>query len=55
MTRLRADLLLFLVAIIWGTAFIAQKVAMHGMGPLAFSGMFCSHVARTSATTDAKT
>ena len=38
MTRLRADLLLFLTAFIWGTAFIAQKDANHSMGPITFVG-----------------
>lgn len=38
MSRLRADLLLLLTAIIWGTAFIAQKTGMEGIGPMAFIG-----------------
>lgn len=38
MSRLRADLLLLLTAIIWGTAFIAQKTGMDGIGPMAFIG-----------------
>jgi len=38
MTRLRADLMLFLTAFIWGTAFIAQKDANHSMGPILFVG-----------------
>lgn len=38
MTRLRADLLLLLTALIWGTAFIAQKHANATMGPIAFVG-----------------
>jgi drug/metabolite transporter (DMT)-like permease len=37
-TRLRADLLLLLVAFIWGTAFIAQKQANEHMGPISFVG-----------------
>jgi drug/metabolite transporter (DMT)-like permease len=36
MTRLRADTLLLLCALIWGTAFIAQKYANLAMGPLWF-------------------
>lgn len=36
MTRLRADLLLLLAAVIWGTAFVAQKWANGSMGPLTF-------------------
>jgi drug/metabolite transporter (DMT)-like permease len=36
MTRLRADLLLLLAALIWGTAFIAQKTAAASIGPLQF-------------------
>jgi drug/metabolite transporter (DMT)-like permease len=39
MTRMRADLLLLLVALIWGTAFIAQKYANEVMGPLRFVGL----------------
>jgi len=38
MNRLRADLLLLLTAIIWGTAFIAQKNANESMGPVLFVG-----------------
>lgn len=36
MTRFRADLLLLLCAVIWGTAFVFQKAAMAHMGPMAF-------------------
>jgi len=36
MTRLRADILLIFTAMIWGTAFIAQKVGNETMGPMAF-------------------
>ncbi len=37
MTRLRADLCLLLVAIIWGAAFVAQKSGMEGgIGPYSF-------------------
>ena len=39
MTRMRADLLLLLVAFIWGTAFIAQKQANENMGPVSFVGL----------------
>lgn len=38
MNRLRADFLLLLTAIIWGTAFIAQKDANQSMGPVLFVG-----------------
>ena len=38
MNRLRADLMLFLTAFIWGTAFIAQKDANLSMGPITFVG-----------------
>lgn len=37
MTRLRADLLLLLVALIWGAAFVAQKTAFAYMGAATFS------------------
>lgn len=38
MSRLRADLLLLLAALIWGTAFVAQKAGLGGLGPLTFIG-----------------
>ena len=38
MSRLSADALLLLTALIWGTAFIAQKTATSDAGPLAFVG-----------------
>jgi drug/metabolite transporter (DMT)-like permease len=38
MSRLRADLLLLLVAIIWGAAFIPQNNGMKGLGPYGFNG-----------------
>ncbi len=38
MTRLKADLLLLLAAMIWGTAFVAQKTLI-GMGPFEFVAM----------------
>ncbi|MBI1383939.1 MAG: EamA family transporter [Rhizobiales bacterium] len=37
MTRLQADFLLLLTAIIWGTAFVAQKTALDAVGPLSFA------------------
>ncbi len=39
MTRLQADALLLLTALIWGTAFIAQKTGMDGLGPYGFVGV----------------
>lgn len=40
MSRLRADFLLLITAIIWGFAFIAQKQGMDdGLGPLGFVGV----------------
>ncbi len=36
MTRLKADLLLLLVAAIWGLAFVFQKSAMEFIGPMTF-------------------
>jgi len=38
MSRIRADALLLLTALIWGSAFIAQKTVHGAMGPLAFVG-----------------
>jgi drug/metabolite transporter (DMT)-like permease len=35
-TRLRADLLLLLAALIWGTAFVAQKIGNGAIGPFHF-------------------
>lgn len=37
-STLRADLLLILTAMIWGSAFVAQRVGMESMGPLLFTG-----------------
>ena len=37
--RLRADLLLLLVAVIWGNAFVAQRVAAAHVGPFLFNGV----------------
>jgi len=39
MSRLRADALLLLTAIIWGTAFVAQKTGNEAMHPVAFVGV----------------
>lgn len=39
MSRLQADFLLLMTAIIWGTAFIAQKTGMEGLGPYGFVGV----------------
>ena len=39
MNRLRADLMLLLGTLIWGTTFIAQKQANDSMGPLTFVGL----------------
>lgn len=39
MTRFRADLLLFLAAIIWGSTFVVQKTGMEGLGPFGFVGV----------------
>ncbi|HYD17970.1 MAG TPA: DMT family transporter [Patescibacteria group bacterium] len=36
MSRLQADLVLLLVALIWGAAFVAQKEAMEHVGPYTF-------------------
>jgi drug/metabolite transporter (DMT)-like permease len=36
--RLQADLLLFLVAVIWGSAFVAQRVAAAYVGPFVYNG-----------------
>lgn len=38
-TRLKADLTLLLVAAIWGSAFVAQRVAAAQMGPFWFNGI----------------
>ncbi|GLI93805.1 DMT family transporter [Methylocystis echinoides] len=39
MTRLQADLALLFAALIWGTAFIAQKQGNDSIGPLTFVGL----------------
>ena len=36
---LRADLLMLLTAIIWGSAFIAQRLGMDSIGPFLYSGL----------------
>jgi len=35
----RSDSLLMLAAIIWGSAFVAQRVGMNYVGPLTFNGV----------------
>lgn len=35
--RLRADLFLLLVALVWGSAFVAQRLGMERVGPFAFN------------------
>jgi drug/metabolite transporter (DMT)-like permease len=37
--ELRADILLILTALIWGSAFVAQRVGMDHVGPFTFNGM----------------
>ena len=39
MTRVQANLVLLLTALIWGSAFIAQSWGMAGVGPLLFTGV----------------
>ena len=39
MTRLRANALLLLAALIWGSAFVGQSLGMAGVGPLTFTGV----------------
>ena len=39
MTRLQANLLLLLAALIWGSAFVGQVRGMAGVGPLTFTGL----------------
>ena len=39
MTRSQANLLLFAVALIWGSAFVAQAQGMAGVGPFTFTGI----------------
>ena len=39
MTRLKADLLIVLVTLIWGTTFVAQNLAMQSLGPSMFTGI----------------
>lgn len=39
MTRFRADLLLLVAAVIWGTAFVAQQTGMRDVGPFVFTGV----------------
>lgn len=39
MTRLQANLLLTLIAMIWGSAFVAQAHGMEAIGPMMFTGI----------------
>lgn len=39
MTRLQANALLLLAAVIWGSAFVGQVLGMAGVGPLTFTGV----------------
>lgn len=39
--KLRNDLLLFLAALIWGSAFVAQRAGMEYIGPFTFNGIRC--------------
>ncbi|QKS27642.1 DMT family transporter [Accumulibacter sp.] len=39
MTRTQANLILLTVALIWGSAFVAQAEGMAGVGPLTFTGI----------------
>ena len=36
---LRADFLMLITAMIWGTAFVAQRVGMDNIGPFLFTGL----------------
>jgi drug/metabolite transporter (DMT)-like permease len=38
MTRAKADTILLLVALIWGSAFVAQNLGMKAVGPFTFTG-----------------
>ncbi len=38
-TKIRSDLILLLAAIIWGFAFVAQRVGMEFVGPFTFNGV----------------
>ena len=39
MSRLTANLLMLIAAIVWGAAFVAQSTAMDSMGPFGFTGI----------------
>ena len=39
MSRLRANLLLTAIAVIWASAFVAQNLGMQAIGPVAFTGI----------------
>ena len=39
MTRFRADMLLLLVALIWGSAFAVQRVAAEHLDAFTFNGL----------------
>ncbi len=39
LTRARANLILLFVALVWGSAFVAQALGMQSLGPFAFTGL----------------
>ena len=39
MTRLRANALLLIAALIWGTTFVAQQVVLDNIGPFLYTGL----------------
>lgn len=39
MSRIQANALLLLAAVIWGSAFVGQVIGMDGLGPLSFTGL----------------
>ncbi len=39
LSAFNAEILLFLAAIVWGFAFVAQKVGMESIGPMAYNGI----------------
>ena len=41
---LRADFLMLITAMIWGSAFVAQRVGMDNIGPLLFTGMLAAQL-----------
>ena len=46
MQIVKSDVLLFITALIWGFAFVAQRVGMDYVGPFTFNGVRFAQIGR---------